>query len=49
VTDVVPSLPVRLKAESCFSIACATTDPIARAQWLDTALRWVRLAENASA
>jgi hypothetical protein len=38
----------RLKAENCFSIACATVDPIERRQWLDMALRWFRLAEKAS-
>jgi hypothetical protein len=38
----------RLKAENCFSIACATADPIERRQWLDMALRWFRLAEQAS-
>src|SRR5262249_56352258 len=37
----------RLKAEICFSIACSTADAAARAEWLDTALRWFRLAENA--
>jgi hypothetical protein len=38
----------RLKAEACFSIACGTTDPAARARWLDEALRWFRLAQNVS-
>jgi hypothetical protein len=38
----------RLKAESCFSIACSTLDPATRARWLDEALRWFRLAEGIS-
>jgi len=38
----------RLKAENCFSIACSTTNPTERARWLDEALRWFRLAENAT-
>jgi hypothetical protein len=42
------ALRYRMKAENCFSIACSATDPIARAQWLDSALRWFRLAENVS-
>ena len=37
----------RLAAENCFSIACATVDPVERRQWLDAALRWFRLAEGA--
>jgi hypothetical protein len=42
------ALRYRVKAQNCFSIACSATDPIARAQWLDSALRWFRLAENIS-
>jgi hypothetical protein len=37
-----------MKAENCFSIACFATDPIARARWLESALRWFRLAESAA-
>jgi hypothetical protein len=36
----------RLKAEYCFSLACAVDDAVVRQQSLDAALYWFRLAEQ---